>query len=81
MERDATDFYGQSLQMCRWEAIVSCHLNLAVANKICFLLIFFKKGARNTQHLSVNTAFVESESGKVTTQYDFQPSVGIHLIR
>jgi hypothetical protein len=41
----------------------------------------FQKGARNTQHLSVSTTFVESESGKVTTQYDFQPSVGVHLIR
>ena len=42
---------------------------------------WFQKGARNTQHLSVSTFFVESESGKISTQYDFQPSVGIHLIK
>ena len=38
------------------------------------------KGARKTQHLSVDTSFVESESGKINTQYDFQPSVGTHLM-
>jgi chaperone BCS1 len=43
--------------------------------------ISFQRGAKNTQHLSVSTSFVESESGKISTQYDFQPSVGIHLIK
>jgi len=38
------------------------------------------KGARKTQHLSVDTKFVESESGKISTQYNFQPSVGTHLM-
>ncbi|TRY63981.1 hypothetical protein TCAL_00319 [Tigriopus californicus] len=38
------------------------------------------RGARRTQHLSVDTSFVESDSGKITTKYDFQPSVGIHLM-
>jgi len=40
-----------------------------------------QKGARNTQHLSVDTSFVESESGKVNTRYDFMPSVGTHFMR
>lgn len=40
-----------------------------------------QRGARNTQHLSVDTTFVEAENGKISTRYDFQPSVGIHLIR
>lgn len=40
-----------------------------------------QKGARKTQHLSVDTSFVESVSGKVTTKYDFQPSVGEHLMK
>ena len=40
-----------------------------------------QKGTSSTQHLSVDTSFVESESGKVTTKYDFQPSVGTHFIR
>ena len=39
-----------------------------------------KKGARRTQHLSVETSFVESDSGKVSTNYDFQPSVGMHFM-
>jgi len=39
-----------------------------------------KKGARKTQHLSVDTSFVESDSGKITTKYDFQPSVGTHMM-
>jgi len=39
-----------------------------------------QKGARNTQHLSVDTSFVESESGKVATKYDFMPSVGTHFM-
>lgn len=40
-----------------------------------------KKGAKETQHLSVNTSFVETESGKVSTNYDFQPSIGTHFMR
>jgi len=39
-----------------------------------------QKGARNTQHLSVDTSFVESDSGKVATKYDFMPSVGTHFM-
>jgi len=40
-----------------------------------------RKGARNTQHLSVDTSFVESESGKVATKYDFMPSPGTHFMK
>ena len=40
-----------------------------------------QRGAKKTQHLSVDTTFVESETGKISTRYDFQPSVGVHLIR
>lgn len=39
-----------------------------------------QKGARDTQHLSVDTSFVESESGKVNTRYEFMPSVGTHFM-
>ena len=38
------------------------------------------KGARRTQHLSVDTSFVETDSGKISTKYDFQPSVGVHFM-
>ena len=40
-----------------------------------------QRGARKTQHLSVDTTFVETEAGKVSTKYDFQPSVGTHIMR
>jgi chaperone BCS1 len=40
-----------------------------------------RKGARKTQHLSVDTSFVESDSGKINTHYEFQPSVGTHFMR
>ena len=30
---------------------------------------------------SVDTSFVESDSGKVSTRYEFQPAVGTHLMR
>ncbi|CAL4059031.1 unnamed protein product, partial [Meganyctiphanes norvegica] len=37
------------------------------------------RGARKTQHLSVQTKHQQLDSGKVTTQYDFIPSVGEHF--
>jgi len=40
-----------------------------------------QRAARSTQHLSVDTSFVESESGKISTKYLFQPSVGTHFIQ
>lgn len=40
-----------------------------------------KRGARKTQHLSVDTAFVETEGGKVETKYNFVPSPGAHFMR
>jgi len=40
-----------------------------------------RRGARHTQHLSVNTSFVESETGKVSTRYNFMPNVGTHFMR
>lgn len=39
------------------------------------------KGARKTQHLSVETSFVQKESGKIQTKYDFIPSIGKHLMK
>ncbi|XP_065357050.1 mitochondrial chaperone BCS1 [Calliphora vicina] len=38
------------------------------------------RGARETQHLSVETSFVQKETGKVQTKYDFIPSIGKHLM-
>lgn len=39
------------------------------------------KGARKTQHLSVETSFEQRETGHVKTKYDFIPSVGTHFFR
>lgn len=39
------------------------------------------KGARKTQHLSVETSFEQFDSGHVVTKYDFIPSIGTHFFR
>lgn len=39
-----------------------------------------QKGAKNTQHLSVETSFVQRDTGHVTTEYAFIPSVGTHIM-
>nr|CAI5854383.1 unnamed protein product [Callosobruchus analis] len=39
------------------------------------------KGARQTQHLSVETSFEQKDSGHVKTKYDFIPSIGTHFFR
>lgn len=39
------------------------------------------KGARQTQHLSVETSFEQKDTGHVNTKYDFIPSVGTHFFR
>lgn len=40
-----------------------------------------QKGARQTQHLSVETSFLQKETGHVKTKYDFIPSIGTHFMR
>lgn len=39
------------------------------------------KGARKTQHLSVETSFLQNDNGQVKTSYDFIPSIGKHLFQ
>lgn len=39
-----------------------------------------KRGARNTQHLSVETSFVQRDTGHIATEYEFIPSIGTHVI-
>lgn len=39
------------------------------------------KGAKKTQHLSVETTFEQKETGDVKTKYAFIPSVGTHFFR
>ncbi|XP_017786459.1 PREDICTED: mitochondrial chaperone BCS1 [Nicrophorus vespilloides] len=38
-----------------------------------------QKGARSTQHLSVETSFEQKDTGHVKTKYDFIPSIGTHF--
>ncbi|OAD52232.1 Mitochondrial chaperone BCS1 [Eufriesea mexicana] len=40
-----------------------------------------QKGAKETQHLSVETSFEQRETGHIKTRYDFIPSIGTHFIR
>lgn len=39
------------------------------------------RGAVQTQHLSVETNFLQSEAGKISTSYHFIPSVGVHIFK
>ncbi|XP_031777197.1 mitochondrial chaperone BCS1 [Nasonia vitripennis] len=39
------------------------------------------KGARKTQHLAVSTSFQQTDTGYVTTKYEFIPSIGTHFFR
>lgn len=39
------------------------------------------KGARQTQHLSVETSFEQKDSGHIKTKYDFIPSIGTHFFQ
>lgn len=39
-----------------------------------------EKGARNTQHLSVETSFMQRDTGHCSTQYAFIPSIGTHIM-
>lgn len=40
-----------------------------------------KRGARKTQHLSVETSFEQRDTGHVSTKYEFIPSIGTHIMR
>ncbi|XP_046392935.1 mitochondrial chaperone BCS1 [Ischnura elegans] len=39
------------------------------------------KGARQTQHLSVETSMLQKDTGHVFAKYDFIPSIGTHFFR
>ncbi|KRG00236.1 uncharacterized protein Dwil_GK26936 [Drosophila willistoni] len=39
------------------------------------------KGARKTQHLSVETSFTQNDNGQIKTSYAFIPSVGKHVFQ
>lgn len=40
-----------------------------------------ERGARQTQHLSVETSFEQKDTGRIKTKYDFIPSIGTHFFR
>lgn len=39
------------------------------------------KGARGTQHLSVETSYVQKDTGNVLTKFSFVPSIGTHFFQ
>ncbi|KAJ7405666.1 Mitochondrial chaperone BCS1 [Pitangus sulphuratus] len=45
-----------------------------------WLLNWVSHHAKHTQHLSVETSYLQHESGRVSTKFDFVPSVGNHFI-
>ncbi|XP_061413256.1 mitochondrial chaperone BCS1 [Lethenteron reissneri] len=45
-----------------------------------WLLSWVTHHAEHTQHLSVETTFLQHESGRVATHFDFVPSPGTHVI-
>lgn len=44
-----------------------------------WLLQWITLNARHTQHISVETTFKQHETGKISTAFDFVPSVGTHF--
>lgn len=45
-----------------------------------WLLSWISHHAKHTQHLSVETSYLQHESGRVSTKFDFVPSPGNHFI-
>ncbi|KAJ6665513.1 hypothetical protein lerEdw1_003354 [Lerista edwardsae] len=45
-----------------------------------WLLSWISHHAKHTQHLSVETSYLQHESGRVSTKFDFIPSPGNHFI-
>lgn len=39
------------------------------------------RGAKKTQHLAVSTSFQQTDTGYVSTRYEFIPSIGTHFFR
>ncbi|XP_067680814.1 mitochondrial chaperone BCS1-like [Haliotis asinina] len=61
-----------------------CMITLEVSSRdksYFWLLQWISTHATRTQHLSVQTTFNQTETGKVSTQFDFVPSPGSHFFR
>lgn len=62
----------------------NCMITLEVPGRdksYSWLLQWITRNARNTQHLSVETTFEQHETGKISTHFDFVPSVGVHYFQ
>ncbi|XP_066855566.1 mitochondrial chaperone BCS1 isoform X1 [Anser cygnoides] len=60
-----------------------CMITLEVPSKdksYHWLLNWISHHAKHTQHLSVETSYLQHESGRVSTKFDFVPSPGNHFI-
>ncbi|XP_046567147.1 mitochondrial chaperone BCS1-like [Haliotis rubra] len=61
-----------------------CMITLEVSSRdksYFWLLQWISTHGTRTQHLSVQTTFNQTETGKVSTQFDFVPSPGSHFFR
>ncbi|XP_042192023.1 mitochondrial chaperone BCS1 [Callorhinchus milii] len=61
-----------------------CMITMEVASRdksYHWLLAWITHHAQRTQHLSVETSYLQHESGRITTKFQFVPSPGNHFIR
>lgn len=61
-----------------------CMITLEVTSRdksYYWLLQWISSHSTQTQHLSVETSFHQSDAGKISTRYDFIPSPGSHFFR
>ncbi|KAL4238280.1 mitochondrial chaperone [Mactra antiquata] len=61
-----------------------CMITLEVPSKdksYYWLLQWISTNGTQTQHLSVETSFHQSDAGRISTRYDFIPSPGSHFFR
>lgn len=62
-----------------------CMMSLEITNRdksYNWVLNWISMHARSsTQHIGVETSFLQTETGAIHTQYNFVPSVGDHYIR
>ena len=61
-----------------------CMITLEVPSRdksYYWLLQWISNRATHTKHISVETTFNQSETGRITTQFDFIPSPGAHFFR
>ncbi|KAL3874654.1 hypothetical protein ACJMK2_037636 [Sinanodonta woodiana] len=80
----ATAFLRKGLQISMIAFRRHCMITLEVPSKdksYFWLLNWISARGTKTQHLSVETSFNQSETGRISTQFDFVPSIGSHFFK